>query len=459
MNRRRQPHWRGAGLAAGAAIVSLAATACAGAGGSSNGNSGSGKSQTIHVLMVNNPQMVDLEHLTSQYFTKATGINVSYTVLPENSLRDKASQEFTSQAGQYDVATLSNFEIPFYSKNSWLAPLDSYISSDSGFDQADILKPIATSLTGADGKVYGEPFYGESSFLMYRKDVFAAKHLTMPANPTWAQVATLAKEVNGAQPGMRGICLRGQPGWGEVLAPLTTVVNTFGGTWFDKNWTAQVNAAPFAAATNFYVNLVKSYGEPGASQAGFTECLNNFEQGKVAMWYDATSAAGSLDGSGSPVAGKVGYAPAPVDLTKSSGWLYSWAWAIEKASKNQAAAWKFISWASGKGYIQTAGKQLGWAKVPPGTRTSTYSDPNYLKQASAFAQPTLTAINTANPSNPGVQPRPTPGIQFVDIPEFTDFGTSASQLISNAIAGQISVTNALSQSQSLAQSAGNKYKS
>jgi ABC-type glycerol-3-phosphate transport system substrate-binding protein len=293
---------------------------------------------------------------------------------------------------------------------------------------------------------------------MYRKDVFAAKHLTMPAHPTWAQVATLAKEVNGAQPGMKGICLRGQVGWGEVLAPLTTVVNTFGGTWFDKNWNAQVSAAPFKAATNFYVNLVKQYGEPGASQSGFTECLNNFQQGKVAMWYDATSAAGALDASSSPVAGKVGYAPAPVDKTTSSGWLYTWAWAIEKASKHQAAAWKFISWASGKGYISTVGQKLGWAQVPPGTRASTYSNPNYLKQASAFAQPTLTALQTANPSDPGVQPRPTPGIQFVDIPEFTDFGTKASQLISNAIAGQISVDNALNQSQSLAQTAGDKYK-
>jgi len=258
---------------------------------------------------------------------------------------------------------------------------------------------------------------------------------------------------------MKGICLRGQTGWGEVLAPLTTVVNTFGGTWFTKNWTAQVDAAPFQQATNFYINLVKQYGESGASQSGFTECLNDFQQGKVAMWYDATSAAGSLDGSGSPVAGKVGYVPAPVDKTKASGWLYTWAWAIEKASKNQAAAWKFISWASGKSYISLVGQKLGWAQIPPGTRTSTYSNPNYLKQASAFAKPTITAIDSVDPNNPGVQPRPTAGIQFVDIPEFTDFGTKVSQLVSNAIAGQISVSNALKQAQSLAQSAGNKYKS
>ena len=76
--------------------------------------------------MVNNPQMVDLQKLTADNFTAQTGIKVNYTVLPENDMRDKASQEFSNQAGQYDVATLSNFEIPIYAGNDWLCPLDDY---------------------------------------------------------------------------------------------------------------------------------------------------------------------------------------------------------------------------------------------------------------------------------------------------------------------------------------------
>src|SRR3954465_1427698 len=183
--------------------------------------------------MVNNPQMIDLEQLTADNFTAETGISVNFTVLPENDVRDKISQEFSSQAGQYDVATLSNFEIPLYPKRKWIAPLDDYVNADSAFDQSDILPPMTESLSGEDGKLYGEPFYGESSFLMYRKDVLAAKGIEMPAKPTWPQVAEIAAQVDGAEPGMAGICLRGQPGWGQVIAPLTTMVNTFGGTWFD----------------------------------------------------------------------------------------------------------------------------------------------------------------------------------------------------------------------------------
>jgi sorbitol/mannitol transport system substrate-binding protein len=434
----------------------LATSGCAGAGG--GGGGGGGGDNAISVLMVNNPQMVDLQKLTADNFTKQTGITVNYTVLPENDVRDKISQEFSSQAGQYDVASLSNFEIPIYAKNGWVAPMDDFISKDSAFNQGDILKPMAESLTGADGKVYGEPFYGESSFLMYRKDVLQSKGITMPNKPTWAQVAEIAAKVDGAQPNMKGICLRGQPGWGELFAPLTTVVNTYGGTWFEKDWTPKVNAPEFKDATNFYVNLVKAHGEAGAPQAGFTECLNAMQQGNVAMWYDATSAAGSLEADNSPVKGKVGYVAAPVEKTDSSGWLYTWAWAIQKASKKQENAWKFVSWASSADYEKLVGQQEGWAKVPAGKRSSTYSNSDYLKVASAFAEPTKNAISSADPNNPGVQPRPAPGIQFVGIPEFPDLGTKVSQDISAAIAGQETVDQALDKGQQAAQQVADKYK-
>jgi sorbitol/mannitol transport system substrate-binding protein len=439
------------------ACVSLMVVTGCGAGG--GGGGGSAGSKRVRVLMVNNPQMVDLQKLTAANFTKQTGISVDFKVLPENDVRDTIAQDIANQAGQYDVITISNFEVPFYAKNGWLTSMSDYAAKDAKFDQGDILKPMADSLKGPDGKLYGEPFYGESSMLMYRKDVFDKKGLKMPEHPTWQQVADLAAKVDGAEPGMKGICLRGQPGWGEVFAPLTTVVNTFGGTWFTKDWQAQVDAPEFKQATNFYVDLVRKHGEVGAPQAGFTECLNNMSQGKVAMWYDATSAAGALENKAqSKVAGKVGYAYAPVNKTKTSGWLYTWAWGIEKASKNPDNAWKFVSWASSKEYQQLVGKKLGWAKAPDGTRTSLYENPDYQKAAAAFYKVIQGSISAADPRNPGVQPRPTLGIQFVDIPEFTKLGTDVSQFVSSAIAGKTSVDSALSDGQKLADKVAGKYR-
>jgi sorbitol/mannitol transport system substrate-binding protein len=288
--------------------------------------------------------------------------------------------------------------------------------------------------------------------------VFAAKGLTMPDHPTWAQVADLAAKVDGAQPGMKGICLRGLPGWGEVFAPLTTVVNTFGGTWFTKDWKAQVNSPEFVAATKFYVDLIKAHGEPGAGQAGFTECLTAMSQNKVAMWYDATSAAGSLEDSAvSKVAGKVGYVYAPVNKTQSSGWLWAWAWVMPKTSKNSDAATKFILWSTSKDYEKLVGSKLGWPRVPSGKRASTYAIPEYQKAAAAFGDITLKSIQGTDPTNPGVQPRPTVGIQFVDIPEFADLGTKVSQGVSAAISGKETVEQALNDGQKLAEDVTKKY--
>ncbi|ATL26827.1 ABC transporter substrate-binding protein [Streptomyces formicae] len=437
--------------AAGALLAPLLAGCWTGAGGTGSGG------DSINVLMVNNPQMVELQKLTAAHFTKETGIKVNFTVLPENDVRDKISQDFANQAGQYDVATLSNYEIPIYARNGWLHDVGSYAHQDKGYDEKDILPPMRQSLTGDDGKLYGQPFYGESSFLMYRKDVFEKAGLTMPAKPTWRQVAKLAAQVDGERPGMKGICLRGLPGWGEVMAPLTTVVNTFGGTWFDKSWKARLDSPEFEKATRFYVDLVREHGESGAAQSGYAECLNNLTQGKTAMWYDATAAAGSLEAAKSPVKGKIGYVAAPVERTKSSGWLYTWAWGLQKASKNPDKAWKFISWASGKEYEELVGEKIGWSNVPAGKRASTYANPAYRKEAAAFQDVTRAAIEGARPRDPGLQPRPAPGIQFVGIPEFTDLGTKVSQEISAAIAGRQSVASALEKSQDLAEKISEEY--
>jgi sorbitol/mannitol transport system substrate-binding protein len=443
-------------VAATAAVLTVASgLAACGAGG------GGGGGHSINVLMVNNPQMIELSKITAANFTKQTGIKVKFKLDVEQDMRDTASTEFSQQSGTYDVATLSNFEIPSYAKAGWLDDMQS-IAADKTFDQADILPSMTTALS-YNGKIYGEPFYGESSFLMYRKDLLAKAGITMPESPTWQQVAADANKIKQSQ-GIAGICLRGLAGWGDNLAPLTTIVNTMGGEWFNNSWQAQVNTGGFAKAANFYVNLIKSAGEAGASSFSFPQCLAAVQGGKAAMWYDATSAAGSLEATSSPVKGKMGYVNAPHDLTKNSGWLYTWAWAIEKASKHQSDADKFVSWASSKAYEQLVAKDTanaatgGPTNIPAGKRASTYSDPTYLKVAGAFATPTLNAIKNAPSAMPGVTKRIYPGIQFVGIPSFTDFGLKCATDFASAISGSESTSAALNKCQGYAQAAGDKEK-
>jgi sorbitol/mannitol transport system substrate-binding protein len=378
-------------------------------------------------------------------------------VQPENEVRAKIAQDFTSQAGSYDVATISNYEVPIFDGQGWLTSMTPYIEEDTDFDVDDIFPAMIDSLTGEDGEVYGMPFYGESSFLMYRKDVAEKANVQISEQPTWDEVADAAAKLDGAEPGMAGICLRGLPGWGEVFAPLTTVVNTFGGTWFTEDWEAGVDSPEFTEAVNFYVDLVREHGQTGAAQSGFAECLNAVTQSKAAMWYDATSAAGSLEAPDSPVKGKIAYVQAPVKETDASGWLYTWAWGIQAASENPDEAWEFISWASSKEYEELVGKELGWAKAPAGKRQSLYENEAYLKEA-PFAEATLTALENADPTDPGTQPRPAIGIQFMAIPEFADLATGVSEGVSAAIAGRGSVEDALAEGQEEAQDVADSYK-
>jgi sorbitol/mannitol transport system substrate-binding protein len=412
----------------------------------------------LRVAIVANPQMQDVEALTSVFEKENPDIKVNYVTLPENESRAKITASVSTKSNEFDVVMISNYETPMWARYGWITDLQPYISRTQGYDEGDFIPSIRDALSYR-GHMYSVPFYGESSFLMYRKDMFAKAGLKMPAQPTWTQVAGFAQKLTNKKTGVAGICLRGEAGWGQVLAPLDTVINTFGGRWYDPSWHAQLTSAPVERAVSFYASLLKNYGEPGAAGDGFSECATQYGQGKAAMWYDATSAAGTIeDPASSTVVGKTGYVPAPVLKTRNSGWLYSWSLGIPVTSPHKQAAWRFIAWATSRAYIRLVGQRLGWANLPPGSRLSTYTIPQYRKAAKAFASQTLRSIESATPNHPTVAPVPYVGVQFLDIPEFQDLGTRVSQQITAAIAGQESVSSALSTSQSYAKTVGSGYR-
>ncbi|TFD89964.1 ABC transporter substrate-binding protein [Cryobacterium serini] len=439
-------------LGAGLLVTAFAITGCTGAGG---GGSASGD-VTLTLATVNNPQMKDMEQLKGTFEEDNPGIKIDFVQMEEGDLRAAVTADVASGAGQYDIVTVGAYEVPQWGAQGWLTDLTADLADDPAYDVDDTLPAVRTALT-VDGKQYAVPFYGESSILMYNKEMTDAAGITISDHPTWQEVETAAKALNTSD--VAGICLRGKPGWGDLFAPLTTVVQTFGGAWYDEDWNAQVNSPEFVEGVNFYVNLLKEAGEPDPVSNSFTECLNQLQSGKVAMWYDASVAASILeDPATSAVAGKMGYAHAPVYKTEESGWLWSWNLAVPKTTKNADAATTFVKWATSKEYQQLVGTTLGWTRVPPGARTSTYSIPEYQKAAAAFAPITLDVMNSVNPKQPGLNPQPWVGIQYVTIPEFQDVGNQVAQLVADAIAGRTTVEEALDKGQVIAQTAGDKQK-
>jgi len=428
----------------------LAVVACSpGAGGGSGGSV-----QTITVAAVSNPQMEDLQKLVPDFEAAHPNIQVKIVILPENQLRQQVTQDVATKSGRYDLFTIGTYEVPIWAKNGWIENLGPYIQKSSSYAVDDLIPGVAKALT-YNSNLYAVPFYGESSMLMYRKDMLQAAGVTMPLKPTWDEVAAAARKVNDPSKGISGICLRGLPGWGEQLAPLDTVVNTYGGRWFDMGWVPQLTQPKFKSAVGFYIDLIKGAGEPGAATAGFTECLTAYNGGKVAMWYDATVGASNFTGT---AAANSGYAFAPTKEKAYSGWLWAWSLGMPSTSKQKDAAWTFASWATSKDYIQLVGTKLGWSHVPPGTRTSTYGIPDYQKVAGGFAQITLDSIANADVNHPTVDPVPYIGVQYVGIPEFQQLGDQVSQQFAAVIAGTATLDDALARSQQLAEAVGKLHR-
>jgi len=391
------------------------------------------------VATVNNRQMIEMQKHTSVFEQANPDIKVKWVTLEEGVLRQRVTTDIATKGGQFDVMTIGMYETPIWGKKGWLKE----IKPDANYDIEDILPPIRAGLS-VDNKLFAAPFYGESSFTMYRADLAEKVGMTMPEQPTWEQIREFASKVHDPAHGFYGMCLRGKPGWGDNMALLSTMVNTFGGQWFDMSWKPQLETKPWKDAITFYVDLMKKYGPPGAAANSFNENLALLAEGKCGVWVDATSAGGSIsDPKFSKVADKIAFAKAPIAVTpKGAGWLWSWALAIPGGTAKEAAAQKFINWATSKEYIKLVAKESGWIVVPTGNRASTYDYPEY-KAVSKFGDMERKAILAANPNDQTLPKSPYTGVQFAAIPEFQSIGVTVGQQMSAALTGKSTIDAAL----------------
>lgn len=413
-----------------------------------SGGAAQAQQTTLTIGTVNNGDMIRMQGLTQDFTEKHPDIALNWVTLEENVLRQRVTTDIATQGGQFDVMTIGTYEVPIWAGNEWLLPLDN-LGDD--YDADDILPPIREALS-SDGTLYAAPFYAESAMTLYRTDLFEAAGIEMPENPTWDFIAQSARTIHEQNPEVYGICLRGLAGWGENMAFLGSMARSYGANYFDADWQPQFESEGWRNAVNLYVELMREVGPPGASSNGFNQNLTLFNQGRCAMWMDATVAASFVTNpEESQVAENVGFAQFPCGIencpNNGANWLWAWSLAIPAGSQNAEAAQTFISWATSKAYLELVAENEGWANVPPGTRTSLYENQTYLDEA-PFAAATLTAIDNADPSI--TDDKPYVGLQFAAIPEFQGLGTVVGQQMSAAVSGSMPVDQALAAAQAAA---------
>ncbi|MGF1473014.1 MAG: ABC transporter substrate-binding protein [Rubrobacteraceae bacterium] len=407
------------------------------------GGSPSSSEDTLTIAAVDNPDIERLRELSQNFSDQNNGVNIEWVQQDENEIRQTISTDVSTEGGRFDVVTVGPYATPIWGEKDFLVPME---DMPAGFNADDFMPSIREALSHK-GTLYAAPFYGESSFTMYRTDLFEQAGLEMPQRPTWDFIIGAASTVSARTDVANGICLRGKAGWGENMGFITAMANSYGARWFNEEWIAQLDSEEWSNTINDYLELGE-YAPSDAPNNGYSENLNLFQNGKCAIWVDATVAASSVtDPDQSRVADSVGFAFAPgTGLDKQSNWLWSWALAVPKGSGNKDLAKEFITWATSEEYLELAAEEYGWANVPPGARRGLYDNSNYT-EAAPFADLTLESIESANPEDPTVQPVPYEGIQYVDVPGFQSIGTAVGDQMSDALAGDIGANEALENSQ------------
>ena len=392
----------------------------------------------LTIAIVNNGHMINMQKVAEAY-TADTGVALNWVSLEEGVLREQVTSDTATGGGQYDIINIGMQEAPIWGAAGWIEPLN----FGANYDVEDILPAMRAGLSH-EGTLYAAPFYGESSMVMYRKDLAEAAGVTIKDNDSWARVMNAAAAMHDPDNGVYGACLRGKPGWGDNMAFVTTVVNSFGGAWFDADMRPALESDEWKAAINFYVDLLGNYGPPGSEGNSFNEILALYNEDKCGMWIDATIAASFLEND------NVAYAQSPnAGNPVGANWLWAWAMAVPTGSPNSEAAHDFIEWATSKAYVQAVGNHadFGWGSVPTGQRASTYAIPEF-QAAAGFAAAEMAAIDSAAPAASDIKPYI--GVQFAAIPEFPEVGSAVAQEIAAALSGAKSVEDALAAAQSAA---------
>lgn len=351
---------------------------------------------TVNALLEGHPTSDAMKAMQSQ-FEEETGIKLNLEIVPYNELPQKALLGFSQKSDRYDVIFNDRVYLSGYATNDYILPMDDFIKNPEINKYCDINDYVEQYLNACtfDGKIYGLPAYGESTFLMYRKDLFEQYGITAPK--TMDELVNAAKAVKEKSNNKTyGITLRGQQGIHAVYI-WAGFLWGFGGRWFDGNGKLDINTPEAIKATEYYVSLLKNYGPPGFSNFGWQENRLAFQQGKAAMTFDATvNGAFNEDPKESQIVGKVGYVPVPKGTDNLQGGQSSLAvhgLYINKFSKNPEAAFMFASWATSKG-VQI--KSLESASNCGISSKGAMESPEFNKKYGSFKDGMLEAIKSGN---------------------------------------------------------------
>ncbi len=385
--------------------------------------------QTITVLLEGHPSSDAIQRMIPA-FTEATGINVNAEIVPYSDLTSKALLEFSTQSGRYDIVMDDWVHGVGYASAGYITSVGELAEQlPTYYDAADFVPKYLGTLSYED-QPFGVPVYGESTFLMYRKDLFDELGLKVPT--TFEELEAAAKAVYESTGGdVAGITLRGEQGIQNAYV-WSAFLWGFGGQWLEGDASA-ISSPEAVEALDAYARMLRDYGPTGVANFGWQENRLLFQQGNAAMTIDATvNGAFNENPDESSVVGKVGYAPVPMSASNPQGGSSSLAvhgFYLAKASRSPEAAWLFMTWAT------NAAQQTQSLTTDPHsgvTSLAAMDSSAFTERYGSFKDAMLEAIDRGNQQ------------YLPNIPQANELINNTGVAISQVLAGSLGAQEALS---------------
>lgn len=372
---------------------------------------------TLNVIMQDHSAVTSVIEVKDE-FEKATGASVNIETLPQSEVISKTQLTLSSQSSDYDVVMFDHKYTTQFAEAGWIVPLSDFIDAED-YDTSDFMQGFVSALSYND-KVYGLPFYGESTMLMYNKEMFEAAGID-GAPKTAEEFWTACEKLKEA--GYNAFACRANRDEGQNVYIWTGFFLGAGADWFDADGKLSINTPEAVAGTEAFIKVLQNYSINGVESYNWDNVQLAFQQGSIAMAIDATNFAARLeDESQSTVVGKVGYSVVPEGLSVPS--TSTWGLGINSASKNQELAWEFIKWCLGEDIMLKTSIDGLRADV---TRSSVMNSEEYTtKYAYEDGNWIKVVIDSMNAAPADYEPR---------ITDWSSLGDSVATAVSKALDG------------------------
>lgn len=369
-----------------AALLGLAAalTACGSNSDKTDSSSGGGGNEDIELSVTtwNYDTTPEFEKLFRAFEEANPGVTVKAVDIASDDYDTKLTTMLSS-GDTTDILTMKN-----------LLSYSNYALRDQLVDLTDHIKDIDTDPSAAsyemynvDGKTYAQPYRTDFWVLYYNKKMFDEAGIDYPDNITWEEYEDIAKKLSKPEEQVYGAY---EHTWRSTIQAIAAAQND--GDLLDPTYDYMAD---------YYDRALRLQDEQAQMDFGTAKSTkvtyqSQFENSKTAMMYMGTWYMGALMTNIDEGKTDVEWGIAQIPQLKSGAEIDTFgsptAFAINKNSKHQEAAQKFLDFCSG----EEGAKILAEVGVVPAYKTDAIDDMYFSRQGMPSDDISKKAFNPDN---------------------------------------------------------------